>query len=142
MKLWSNWPNLRLRVAFPSLIKALIGLVKALIGLVKAFPGAIKALIGSGKTLIGLVKDLIGLVKAFPRLGKALVLLLATSFFLSIHLLPYSPRTTNHLEQVWKPFKKLYEFVPLSLFVEEAAIQTFLSLSVISNQWLQKFEML
>ena len=79
MKLWSAWPKLRLRVAFPSLIKALIGLVKTLIGLVKTFPG----------------------------LGKALILLLAASFFLSIHLLPYSfPQTTSHLEQVWKSFKE------------------------------------
>ena len=59
MKLWSGWPKLWLRVAFPSLIKAVIGLVKA-----------------------------------FPRLGKALILLLAASIFLSIHFLPYSPQTT------------------------------------------------
>ena len=78
MKLWSAWPKLRLRVAFPSLIKA----------------------------LIGLVKTLIGLVKAFPRLSKALILLLAASIFLSIHFLPYSPQTTNNLEQVWKSFKE------------------------------------
>ena len=69
MKLWSGWPKLRLRVAFPSLIKALIGLVKT-----------------------------------FPRLSKALILLLAASFFLSIHSLPYSPQTTTQLEQVWKSF--------------------------------------
>ena len=75
MKLWSAWPKLRLRVAFPSFIKALIGLVKA-----------------------------------FPRLSKALILLLAASFFLSIHFLPYSsPQTINHLKQVWKSFKKLHE---------------------------------
>ena len=82
MKLWSAWPKLRLRVAFPSLIKSLIGLVKALPAL----------------------------VKAFPRLSKALILLLAASFFLSIHFLPYSsPQTINHLKQVWKSFKKLHE---------------------------------
>ena len=72
MKLWSGSPKLWLRVAFPSLIKALIGLVKT-----------------------------------FPGLGKALILLLAASFFLSIHFLPYSfPQTNSHLEQVWKSVKE------------------------------------
>ena len=73
MKVWSSWPNPRLRVAYPALIKALHGLIKA-----------------------------------FPGLGKTLILLLAASFFLSIHFLPYSsPHTTSHLEQVWRYFKEL-----------------------------------
>ena len=74
MKLWSGWPNLRLRAG--------------------TFP-------------LPLSKTLMGLIKTLPGLVKTLVLLLVASFFLSIHLIPFSTtQTTVNLEQVFEIFFK------------------------------------